>query len=115
MSYVDGFVCPVKNEKKDAYLASATKAADIFKEYGATAVWENWGNDIPDGEVTSFPLSVKLQEGETVVFSWIVWPSKAVRDEAWSKLMQDDRMKMEDMPFDGKRMFWGGFENILSA
>ncbi|MDC7682677.1 DUF1428 domain-containing protein [Asticcacaulis sp. BYS171W] len=115
MSYVDGFVCPVKNEKKDAYLESAIKAADIFKEYGAVAVWENWGNDIPEGEVTSFPLSVKLQDGETVVFSWIVWPSKAVRDDAWGKLMQDDRMKMEDMPFDGKRMFWGGFENILSV
>lgn len=114
MSYVDGFVAPVRKDKKDAYLASATKSADIFKEYGAVAVWENWGDDIPDGEVTSFPMSVKLEADEVVAFSWIVWPSKAARDAAWEKVMQDDRMKMEDMPFDGKRMFWGGFENILA-
>ena len=109
MSYIDGFVVPVPEGKKDAYRAMAAKAAPIFREYGATRMVECWGEDVPDGKVTDFRRAVKAEAGENVVFSWIVWPSKAVRDEANKKIMQDPRMKMDDMPFDGKRMIYGGF------
>jgi len=116
MSYVDGFVVPVPTEKKDAYRAMAAKAAPIFQEYGATQVMDTWGNDVPRGQTTDFYMAVKAEEGENVVFSWVVWPSKEVRDAGWAKIMQDERMKPEgDMPFDGKRMFWGGFEPIVDT
>ncbi len=112
MSYVQGFVVPVPSKNKDAYLKVAQKASKVFLEYGAEHVVECWGKDVPEGKVTDFQRSVKLEEGETVVFSWIVWPSKAVCDEASKKVMDDPRMQGE-MPFDGKRMIWGGFEPIL--
>ncbi|MGO4705336.1 DUF1428 domain-containing protein [Microvirga sp. 2MCAF38] len=116
MSYIDGFVIPVPADKKEAYRAMATKAVPIFKEHGATRVVECWGDDIPDGKVTDFKGAVKAEPGETVVFSWIVWPSKEVRDEGNKKVMADPRMKMvEDMPFDGKRMIYGGFELLLDS
>ena len=115
MSYIDGFVVPVPEGKKDAYRAMAAKAAPIFREYGATRMVECWGEDVPDGKVTDFRRAVKAEAGENVVFSWIVWPSKAVRDEANKKIMQDPRMKMDDMPFDGKRMIYGGFKAIVEG
>ncbi|WP_404828325.1 DUF1428 domain-containing protein [Sphingomonas parva] len=113
-AYVDGFVVPVPPGKKDAYRAMAEKACPIFREHGALRVVEGWGDDVPDGKVTDFRKAVKAVDGETVVFSWIEWPSKQARDEGWKKLMADERMKPEgDMPFDGQRMFWGGFAPIV--
>jgi uncharacterized protein YbaA (DUF1428 family) len=114
MSYVDGFILPVAEDKKEAYHAMAAKAAPIFREFGALRVVEAWGNDLPRGKTTDFFMATKAEEGENVVFSWIIWPSKEVRDAGWEKVMADERMKPEgDMPFDGKRMFWGGFEPIV--
>jgi uncharacterized protein YbaA (DUF1428 family) len=115
MSYVDGFVIPVPAGKKEAYRKEAAKAAPIFKEYGATRIVECWGDDVPDGKVTDFKRAVNAEPGENVVFAWIVWPSKAVRDEANKKVMSDPRLKMDDMPFDGKRMIFGGFSIMLDS
>ena len=116
-SFVDGFVLPVPEEKKEAYLAMAEKAAAKFQELGALRVVEAWGDDVPDGKVTDFRRAVKAEPGENIVYSWIEWPSKAARDEAWPKLMADPEMQPDhdNMPFDGKRMFWGGFEVILDS
>ena len=115
MSYVDGFVVPVPAPNRDAYRAAAAKAAAIFKEYGAIRLVECWGDDVPDGKVTDFKRAVDAQAGETVVFSWIEWPSKAARDEGSRKVMSDPRLKMDDMPFDGKRMIYGGFAVMLDT
>jgi uncharacterized protein YbaA (DUF1428 family) len=116
MSYIDGFVIPVPAAKKEAYRKHATEAAAFFREYGATHIVECWGDDVPDGKVTDFKGAVKAEPGENIVFSWIVWPSKTVRDEATKKIMTDPRMKMgADMPFDGKRLIYGGFEVLLEA
>jgi uncharacterized protein YbaA (DUF1428 family) len=117
MFYVDGFVVAVPKENKAAYTKVAQDAAVVFKDHGALKVVEAWGDDVPDGKVTSFPMAVKLEPHETVVFSWIIWPSRAVRDEGMKKSENDPRMKMEpsSMPFDGKRMIFGGFEAIVDA
>ena len=113
-NYVDGFVCPVVRDNKERYLQVATKAAALFKKHGAIAVVECWGDDVPEGKLTSLPMAVKLEPHEVVVFSWIVWPSKAVRD-AGMKAAMPEFDPAEDMPFDGKRMIWGGFQPILVA
>jgi uncharacterized protein YbaA (DUF1428 family) len=117
MSFVDGFVVPVPNENREKYIEVAREAAEVFKECGAISVTECWGEDVPDGKVTSFPMAVKLEPGETVVFSWTVWPSKAARDEGMKKAMEHPRMQMDpaNFPFDGKRMIWGGFSPIVEA
>ena len=117
MHYVDGFVAAVPNANREQYRAHAAKAAELFKEFGAVKVVECWGDDVPEGKFTSFPMAVKRQDDESVIFSWIVWPSRQVRDEAWKKVMEDPRMKPENnpMPFDGKRMIYGGFEMIVDA
>ncbi|WP_417458884.1 DUF1428 domain-containing protein [Kordiimonas sp.] len=117
MTYVDGYLIPVPTSKKAAYQALAETAAVIFKEHGALSVVETWGDDVPEGKVTSFPMAVKLEEGEAVVFSWITWPDRATRDTGMKKAMEDPRMQMDisSMPFDGKRMIFGGFETILEA
>jgi uncharacterized protein YbaA (DUF1428 family) len=113
---VDGFVIPVPTANREAYRKMAAEVAALFREHGATAVVECWGDDVPEGKVTSFPMAVQLEPDETVVFAWIVWPSKAARDAGNKKAMEDPRMKPPDpMPFDGKRMFWGGFEPIVEA
>jgi uncharacterized protein YbaA (DUF1428 family) len=117
MGYADGFVVPVSEGNKEAYRAMAAKAAPIFMEFGATRVVEAWGDDVPDGKVTDFRRAVKAEPGENVVYSFVEWPSKAARDEGWAKVMADERMKPDhdSIPFDGKRMFWGGFAPILDA
>lgn len=115
--YVQGFVLAVPTEKREVFRQHAAMAAPIFREHGALQVMECWGDEVPDGEVTSFPMAVKKREDETVVFSWIVWPSKAVHDEGMRKIMEDPRLSMENnpMPFDGKRMIWGGFVPVVEA
>ena len=117
MNYVDGFVCAVPTANREAYLKHAQDAAVIFKEFGALSVVECWGNDVPEGKLTSFPMAVKREPGETVVFSWVSWPSREVRDAGWAKVMADPRMQpgASPMPFDGKRMIYGGFEVLLQA
>jgi uncharacterized protein YbaA (DUF1428 family) len=112
MTYVDGFVAAVPTANREKYKDYSEDAAAIFKEYGALKVIECWGDDIPDGEVTSFPMAVKCKEDETVVFSWIIWPSKEARNNAWKVIMDDPRMQpgKNPMPFDGKRMIYGGFQ-----
>ena len=113
--YVDGFVVPVKTARKDDYLRISKDVAEIFLEFGASRVVEGWGNDVPDGEVTSFPMAVKLEDDETALFSWVEWPDKATRDAGMAKVMADPRMA-KSMPDDvvaGKRMIFGGFELIL--
>lgn len=116
MKYVDGFVVAVPAANKEVYHRLAAAAAPLFKEFGATRIVECWGDDVPDGKLTDFRGAVKAQEDEVVVFSWIEYPSKAVRDAANEKMMNDPRMKaLGEMPFDGKRMIFGGFAPILDA
>lgn len=113
MSYVDGWVIAVPKSNEDAYRQLAAKAAPIFRENGALQVVECWGDDVPAGELTSFPLAVQCREDESVVFSWVLWPSKDVRDTGMKKAMADERMQGLDLPFDGKRMIFGGFRVLV--
>ena len=115
--YIDGFVAAVPTANRDAYRRHAEAAAIVFKEHGALRLVECWGDDVPDGKLTSFPMAVKAQADETVVFSWITWPSRQVRDAAMPKVMADPRMKPEanPMPFDGKRLIYGGFSVIVDT
>lgn len=115
MSYIDGFVAAVPTANRDAYLQHAQEAAAIFKEYGALSMVEGWGDDVPDGKVTSFPMAVKKQDDETVVFSWVVWPSKEARVAGMAKIMADPRMRGLAMPFDGQRIIYGGFEVLAGT
>ncbi len=117
LGFADGFLVAVPDDNKDAYREMAAKAATVFKEYGAVRVVEAWGDDVPDGKVTDYRKAVKAKEGENVVYSWIEWPSKQARDEAWPKMMEDERMKPDhaNMPFDGQRMVYGGFATILDV
>lgn len=117
MAYVDGFIVPVPKRKLDAYKKLARKAGKIWKEYGALEFVECVADDVKKGKWTSFPQSVKLKPGEVVVFSWITYKSRAQRDAINKKVMADKRfasMDMKDMPFDGKRMIYGGFKPIVS-
>jgi uncharacterized protein YbaA (DUF1428 family) len=111
MSYVDGFVLAVPKDNIEAYKELARKAGAVWMEYGATAYVETIGDDVPYGELTSFPRAVQAKEDEVVVFSWIVYPSRQKRDEVMRKVMADPRLEgsMKDAPFDGKRMIFGGF------
>jgi uncharacterized protein YbaA (DUF1428 family) len=113
--YVDGSVVPVPAGNEDAYRELATRAAAIFLEYGATRVVDAWADDVPDGKVTDFKGAVNKKDDERVVYSWIEWPSKEVRDAAWPRVMADARFKDHAMPFDGQRLIYGGFRPILDA
>jgi len=115
MGYADGFLVPVPAANKDAYRAMAAKAAGIFKEYGATRVVEAWGDDVPDGKVTDFKRAVAAQSGENVAFGWVEWPSKETRDKGNKAMMEDPEMKNMEMPFDGKRMIYGGFATLFDT
>lgn len=117
MGYIDGFVVPVPKRKLDAYRSMARKAGKVWREHGALLYVEGVADDVKKGKHTSFPQSVKLRPGETVVFSYIVYTSRTHRDRVNAKVMKDPRLKpMMDpkaLPFDGKRMFWGGFKTLV--
>jgi len=117
VDYVDGYVIAVPEANKQRYRALAELAAGIFKDHGALSVVECWGDDVPEGQLTSFTMAVQRRPDEAVVFSWITWPSKEVRDTGMAAAMQDPRMKFDadGMPFDGKRMIFGGFRVLVSA
>ena len=118
MSYVDGIVVPVPKRKLAAYRKMATKAGKIWIEHGALEYHECVADDVKAGKVTSFPQAVKLKPGEVVMFSWIVYKSRASRDRAMKKVMADprlaDMMDPKKLPFDGSRMFWGGFKPLVT-
>ncbi|MBT2300146.1 DUF1428 domain-containing protein [Variovorax paradoxus] len=117
MAYVDGYVVPVPKSNLEKYREIATKAGKIWREHGALEYRECVADDVKSGEVTSFPQAVKLKDDETVIFSYIVFESRQHRDEVNAKVMSDprlaDMMDPKSMPFDGKRMFWGGFSPIV--
>jgi uncharacterized protein YbaA (DUF1428 family) len=114
MTFVDGFVASVPTAKKQTFIDFVRKAVPLFKEYGASRIVECWGEDVPDGKLTDFKRAVQASDGETVVFSWVEWPSREVRDAGMAKMREDPRMKdMSDMPFDGKRMIFGGFAPVV--
>jgi uncharacterized protein YbaA (DUF1428 family) len=115
MNYVDGFVAAVPAANKDAYLTHTKEALKLFKEFGATRMVECWGDDVPDGKVTDFKRAVQAKADEVVLFSWIEWPSKEVRNAGMKKMMEDPRMRDMKMPFDGQRMIFGGFQPILDG
>jgi uncharacterized protein YbaA (DUF1428 family) len=117
MNYIDGFIAAVPSANREKYRKHAEAMAAIFKQHGALKVVECWGDDVPEGKVTSFPLAVKRKDDETVVFSWVAWPSRKLRDEGMKKVMADPRTQAETspMPFDGQRLIFGGFQTILEV
>ncbi len=118
MAYVDAWVLPVPKRKLAAYRRLARKAGKVWRDHGALEFTECVADDVKPGKRTSFPQSVKLKKNETVVFSYVVYKSRKHRDHVMAKVMKDPRlakMHSEDMPFDGKRMFWGGFKVLVAA
>jgi uncharacterized protein YbaA (DUF1428 family) len=117
MNYIDGFVLAVPTANRALYKKHAEAVAVVFKEHGALRLVECWGDDVPQGKLTSFPMAVQCKDDETVVFSWITWPSKEVRDEGMKKAMADSRLQSDKnpMPFDGKRLIYGGFEVLVEV
>ncbi len=115
MAYVDGYVIAVPTANKAAYVEAAKKAAAVFKAHGASRVVENWSDDVPEGKLTSFSMAVKREADESIVFSWVVWPSKELRESGWKRVMEDPYFSDSAMAglFDGKRMIYGGFETLL--
>ena len=115
MPYIDGFVIAVPTANKEEFLAHARQFDPMFLEFGATRVVEGWGDDVPHGKVTDFFRAVAAKDDETVAFSWVEWPDKATRDAGMKKMMDDPRMdpSATPMPFDGKRMIFGGFDLSL--
>ena len=112
--YIDGFLAAVPIAQREAYRQHAVEAARVFRKHGALEVIEAWGDDVPEGQLTSMPMAVKLKDGEAVVFSWIVWPSKAVRTRGTQAVM-DDPDTPKQMPFDGQRLIYGGFTLLVDA
>ena len=118
MPYIDGFVIAVPTANKQKFIDHASKFDTIFLEFGATRVIEGWGDDVPDGKLTDFRRAVQATGEETVAFSWVEWPDRKTRDEGMKKMMADPRMDPANadnppMPFDGKRMIFGGFESVV--
>jgi uncharacterized protein YbaA (DUF1428 family) len=115
MSYVNGYVIPVPESNLKKYTEIAVAYGKVAKEFGALKVFESWEDDVPEGIVTSFPLAVKREPGEKVVFSFIIWPSKEASEVGQKKIMADERIValFSNMPFDGQRMIWGGFRTIV--
>ena len=118
MTYVDGFVLAVPTANKEAFRKLAEDVAVFFRKHGATSVVECWGDDVPAGQLTSFPMAVKCADDETVVFSWVTWPDKETRDTGNKRVMEDLEaagISPDDHPFDGKRMIFGGFQVLIDA
>ena len=113
MPYVDGFVLAVPKDKVEAYKEVATRAGEVWMEHGALSYVECIGDDVPYGELTSFPRAVQARDDEVVVFSWVTYADRAARDAVMAKVMADERLKSDDMPFDGKRMIFGGFQSVV--
>jgi uncharacterized protein YbaA (DUF1428 family) len=119
MPYVDGFVIAVPTANKEKFIEHAKKGNSVFMDLGATRVLECWGDDVPEGKMTDFRRAVQANNDETIVFSWIEWPDKPTRDAAMSRMGElmksDERMNPEKnpMPFDGKRMIYGGFKPVV--
>ena len=114
--FIDGLVIAVPEARKADYLDYARRCWELFREVGVTGMQENWGSDVPEGKLTSFPMAVKREPGEAVVFSWLIWPDRATRDAGFKALESDPRMaELGAMPFDGKRMIFGGFETVFTA
>jgi len=115
--YADGYIVPVPEANKEAYRELAQKMSGVFLDYGATRVVEAWADDVPDGKVTDYARAAHKKDGETVVYSWVEWPSKEARTKGWETMMADERMKSgaENSPFDGSRMIYGGFAPIVEA
>ena len=111
MAYYDLFLAPVAEADRQDYAAFLEESHAMMMRLGAVEVVDLWGEDVPDGELTSLPLAVKLKEGEAVTAGWVIWPSKEVRDAAWGRMMSEEE-EMQ-MPFDGKRMMMGGFGEML--
>ncbi|MBV0911930.1 DUF1428 domain-containing protein [Anianabacter salinae] len=109
MAYFDLFVAPIAADKKDSYATFCSEMQGYFLTLGATEVVDGWASDVPDGTLTSLPMAVKCEDGEVVTAGWIVWPDKATRDAGWAQMSQTDG---GEMPFDGKRLIFGGFDVI---
>lgn len=114
MTYIEGFVAAVPNANKQAYLEHAREAAVYFKQLGATRCVECWGDDVPHGALTDFYKATQAKDDETPIFSWVEYPDKATRDAANKRMAEDPDMAGMQMPFDAKRMFWGGFEQVVN-
>jgi len=114
VAYIEGFVAAVPTANKDEYVKHARDASKYFQDLGATRVVECWGDDVPKGEVTDFYKAAQVRDDETPIFSWIEYPDKATCDAANEKMSQDTEMANMEMPFDGSRMFWGGFEQVVN-
>ena len=114
MTYYSGFLLAVPTANKQAYIDHAKKAWPMFQRFGALSMVEGWGADVPHGKVTDFYMATQAKDDETIVFSWIEWPDRATADASYEKMMSDpDMSEMGEMPFDGMRMIWGGFEPVV--
>jgi uncharacterized protein YbaA (DUF1428 family) len=115
MSYVDGFVAAVPKANKDAYVEHVKRVQGSILKNGATRLVETWSDDVPHGKLTDFHMAVQAKEDEAVVFAWIEWPDKATRDAGWAAIMADTTMQNAQMPFDAKRLIYGGFATLVDA
>ncbi|ODT69399.1 MAG: RNA signal recognition particle [Pelagibacterium sp. SCN 63-23] len=114
MTYIDGFVAAIPKANKARYQQHAREGAELFKKWGATRVVENWGDDVPEGTLTDFYRAVQARDDEVILFSWIEYPDKATRDAVQKKMIEDPQMGQMELPFDGKRMIFGGFETLFA-